>query len=61
MTFATTFALYCLIFLVWEGWSLSNNQVVEMIFMGTFLSVFYVLLEKPLTRLTQRIVKKILS
>lgn len=57
--FFSNLALYCIIFLVWNKFDLTSKQIAEMIFMGTFSSIAYLLMLKPMTRLMQSALRKV--
>lgn len=60
--FISTFIGYCIIFLIWNKWSLTSKEIVEMIFVGTLSSLCLAFVMNPLkrsiTRLTQKRVEK---
>ena len=59
--FVSSFAIYCIISLAWNGWHLTTKELAEMIFIGTLGGVVMAFTMKPMTRLVTRIVKKILT
>jgi hypothetical protein len=54
-TFISSFVLYCLIFLTWNNWSLTNKQIAEMMFIGVLVNLFAVLIENKLKRFIEKV------
>ena len=55
------FVGYCIITLIWNNWSLTTKEIVEMIFMATWSGVAAALMAKPLTRLLTYIIERVLK
>lgn len=56
--FILSFILYCLVFLIWNGWSVTGKQIAEMIFIGSLTGLFLPLMENLTTRLIQKVLQK---
>ena len=57
--FISTLVTYCIITLIWHGWDLDNKQIAEMIFVGTLSGLVLALVNNPLMRLIQNLVRKV--
>lgn len=60
-TFILNFVGYCIIFLVWNNWSLNTKQIAEMIFVGGWVSLIGALMFNPLKRLVENIVRHLFA
>jgi hypothetical protein len=60
-SFVSSFVLYCVIFLAWNNWQLTNKDIAQMIFIGTLCSLTFALTEERMTRLITRIVEKVVT
>ena len=56
--FLFTFVGYALIFLFRNNWNLASQQIAEMIFIATLLSLFTALVMNPMKRLIQNMLTK---
>ena len=55
------FSSYCLIFMLFNGWELTNRELAEMIFMGTLTALFDALMYHRMTRFVEKMVKQVLT
>jgi hypothetical protein len=59
--FVFVFVGYCIIFLAWNNWHVTNKEMAEMIFVGTLLGLFEVLAVNRIIRLIENTVRKLLT